>query len=779
MGKQSRTNPGSQSGRPWLAVLLWLVSFGAAWGQASTPLLLPGGLAYDAAGNLYFAESGNQVVRRLGVDGSLTVVAGTGVQGYSGDGGAATLASLDSPGAIALDAAGNLLIADTHNHRIRRVSAATGLISTFVGTGVAGSSADGLAAGLTLIDLPTALAVNSSGDVFYADGRQQVVRRVDHATGLVTTVAGNGVQGSQGDGGPAVVASLDSPAGLAVDGAGNSLVSDSHNQRVRRIDAGTGIITTVAGNGIAGFAAGAGTASRLSLPRGLAVDAAGTLYIVDAGNQRIRRVDAVSGAITTLAGSATQDFTGDGGQATQAALASPRGVALNAAGLPTLTDAGNGRVRQVDGAGIIRTIAGVGATAAAGLQLVGPTRVSYGTGIVTATLGGAAGSGSVRLLDGPAVIATAIFSSNLATFSLGTLNVGTHQLQASFAGDPSHPVLSSNVLQVVIVPAGVLATPNALAVVYGTAIPGLTGTLSGVLAQDVGHLLVSYSSFATALSGVGTYPITAALSGSAAGNYILTTAPAAVTVSKAPSSLALSGTLLAHLASGTSGQPGGLVSLLDGNSVAASLIAGATGDVQFSSGGLSNGSHTLSASYPGDANFLGSTAPPVVITIGPAAGADFSIASVGASAVTIAAGNDAVFSFAMTPVNGSLSSPIVLQATGLPSGATASFSPAYLPPGSGPAGFTMTVHTIKLAGLRTMAPLLLAGLLAMIRVPRRRRRGVFVCLLVGLAGCGDRVNSAGQQGAASRTFNLTVTATATSSSGVALVHSVPVTLTLQ
>lgn len=782
MGNQSDTNPGSPDRGPWwMTVLLLLVWSCSAGGQASTPLVLPSGLIYDAAGNLYFAEAGNHVVRKLTPGGMLTVFAGTGVQGFSGEGGPALGARLDSPGAVAVDSAGNLLIADTHNHRIRRVEFATGLITTVVGTGVAGSGAEGVAASASMVDLPTALAFDAAGNLFYADGRRQVVRRVDHSTGQVRTVAGNGVQGSQGDGGPALAASLDSPAGLAVDAVGNVFVSDSHNQRVRRLDAATGGITNVAGNGKAGFSPGAAAGAGLTLPRGLAVDASGTLFIVDAGNHRLRRVEAGTGLITTIAGGAAQGFAGDGGAAAGAALDSPRGITLAPGGLPTLADTGNNRVRQVDGAGAIRTIAGSGAKAgAAGLTLSGPVSVVYGGGSLSASLGGGAGVGSVRLLEGSAVVGSAVLVGDVAIFSTGALAAGGHVLQASFTGDAGHGPLQSNLLSLAVTRAPAVATPDAVTVVYGTVVPALSGTLTGVLAQDAGLVQVGFSSAATLLSGAGSYPVTATLSGSAAGNYALTTVPGALTVTKAPSSLTLTSGLLAHVGSGTAGQPGGAVTLLDGNAVFASVIATAAGDAQFSAGGLSNGSHTLSALYAGDANFMASAATPVVVTIGPVAGADFAIAVTGPSAMTVNGGNSVVFTFAEMPVNGGLSSPIVLDVSGLPSGATATFSPAYLPPGSGAATFTLTVHTLKMAGLRSVAPLVLAGLFLLVWAPRRRRRGLLVCwLLVGLAGCGDRVNTVGQGTSASRTYNLTVNGTGTGTSGAVLLHSVPLTLTIQ
>ncbi len=202
--------------------------------------------------------------------------------------------------------------------------------------------------------------------------------------------------------------------------------------------------------------------------------------------------------------------------------------------------------------------------------------------------------------------------------------------------------------------------------------------------------------------------------------------------------------------------------------------------MQFSAAGFSSGSHTLSASYAGDPNFLPSLSSPVMVTVGSSASADFAVASAGAAAVTVPAGSAAIFTFLETPLNGGLSSPIVLSASGLPAGATAVFSPAYLPPGSGPATFTLTVQTIKTAGMPLTGRLIFAGLLAVLLLPRRHRRLFLPALLViTAAGCGDRVNSAGQQAVQSRTYNITVNATSTSSAGTTLLHSVTVTLTTE
>ena len=265
----------------------------------SVPLLLPTGLAYDAAGDLYIAEAGMHRVRKVDAQGFITTAAGDGSQGYSGDGGAATAAQMDTPTCVAVDAAGDLYVCDSHNHRVRRVDAGTGVMTTVAGTGAAGFAGDGGLATAAVLDLPVAVAVDGAGDVWVADAREHRVRRVDAGTGVIRTVAGTGVEGFGGDGGAAVLAQLDSPSGLAVDAAGDVYVADAHNGRVRRVDAGTGVISTVVGGGVA---------AQLRLPRGVAVDGSGAVYVSDATDFRVRRVDA--GGATVMLGSGVEGFRG-------------------------------------------------------------------------------------------------------------------------------------------------------------------------------------------------------------------------------------------------------------------------------------------------------------------------------------------------------------------------------------------------------------------------------------------------------------------------------------
>jgi sugar lactone lactonase YvrE len=268
-------------------------------------------VAVDAAGNLFIADTDNQRVRRVdAVTGTITTVAGTGVVGFGvGDGGPAAAAPLTYPHGVAVDAAGNLFIADTGNSRVRRVDAATGVITTVAGTGAFGFGGDGGPATGASLDKPYGVAVDAAGNLFIADTSNHRVRKVDAATGVITTVAGNGVWWTYGgDGGPAVAANLAYPFGVAVDAGGNVFIADDSGHRVRRVDAATGDIATAAGTGVAGYSGDGGppTAARVLYPYGVAVDPAGNLFIADEVNQRVRKVAA---AAPPAGGPATYTFT--------------------------------------------------------------------------------------------------------------------------------------------------------------------------------------------------------------------------------------------------------------------------------------------------------------------------------------------------------------------------------------------------------------------------------------------------------------------------------------
>jgi trimeric autotransporter adhesin len=275
---------------------------------------------------------------------------------YSGDGGPATQAAMWQPSCVAVNAGGDLFIGDLPNNVVRKVSAKTGIITTYAGNGVQSYGGDGGPAISAAMYGPFDCAVDSAGNLYLADVGNGVIRRVDGATGVITTVAGNGLyRGSttgvfSGDGGLATSASISTPDGVLVDPAGNLYISDTGNQRVRFVNATTGIITTIAGTGKYGHTGDGGpaTGAELSNPEGLALDSAGNLYIDEQGNSDIRKIDAKSGTISTIAGSgASQPTSGDGGPATKAVLGSPTKVAVDTSSNIFIADWGGNSIREV------------------------------------------------------------------------------------------------------------------------------------------------------------------------------------------------------------------------------------------------------------------------------------------------------------------------------------------------------------------------------------------------------------------------------------------------
>jgi cysteine-rich repeat protein len=333
-------------------------------------LYRPAGVAVDRIGDLFIADTANYRVLRVEMaTGAVTTVAGTGTEGYSGDDSPATSAQFRSPSRVAVDGFGNLFIADQSDHRIRRVDATTGMITTVAGTGTQGYSGDGGPATSAQLAYPRGVAIDGLGNLFIADWQNRRIRRVDTATGVVTTVAGTGESGFAGDGGPATSAQLRETSGVAVDGFGNLFVADTGNHRIRRVAAQSGIITTIAGNGVEGYSGdgGAATSAALNRPDGITVDAYGNVWIADRSNSRIRRVDAQSGVITTVAGTGSSSFSGDGTPATSAALRLPADVSIDTFGNIFIADTSNHRVRRVDAqSGVIRTVAGTGSEGFAG-----------------------------------------------------------------------------------------------------------------------------------------------------------------------------------------------------------------------------------------------------------------------------------------------------------------------------------------------------------------------------------------------------------------------------
>lgn len=454
-------------------------------GEASNfSLYFPVGLAFDAAGDLYIADSGDNVILEVNLDGIVSAVAGTGMQGFGGDGGAASSALLDSPEGVAVDSNSNIYIADTHNNRIRKVSG--GVITTIAGTGVVGYSGDGAAATLATLDYPTALAVDSSNNIYIADTNNHCIRKITGTT--INTVAGNGSPGYSGDGGLATLAGLDSPSGVAVDSALNIYIGDTHNQRVRMVTFATGKISTLAGTGVKGFNGdGLATTAELALPTGVAAGGTGIVYVTDSDNNRIRSIS--GGQITTIAGNGSEGYSGDSGTSTSAALDTPRAVVVYGSTV-VFSDTENQAVREVYG-GELNTLAGASTNSTESLILSGATTTVFGSGSGTLTATFANGSktatGSVSLYDGlgssPALAGTTPLLANSASFSTILLTAGTHYLVATYPGDGNNPAITSGVFVLLVTKA---SSGTALTTTNTTFILGAPPTLKATVTATNG-----------------------------------------------------------------------------------------------------------------------------------------------------------------------------------------------------------------------------------------------------------------------------------------------------
>jgi sugar lactone lactonase YvrE len=767
----------------------------------SVPLDQPQQLAFDTAGNLYIADSDDNIVREVSLKGIVTTVAGTGDEGFGGDGGPATSALLDTPSGVAVDAIGNLYIADTLNNRIREVVASTGIISTIAGTGVDSFSGDGGAATAATLNSPTALAVDSKGNLYIADTNNSRIREI--AGGVIDTVAGDGNQTYSGDGGLATAASLNAPLGIAVDAAFNLYIGDTQNQRVRLVTFSTGIITTLAGSGVAGFNGdGPGASVAFASPSGVAVDSSGTVYVADSNNDRIRTIS--GGAVTTVAGNGAEGFSGDGGAPLSATLDTPRAVIPWGSDV-FISDTLNNRVRIVS-AGKIHTIAGQGPPNTEALTLTGALSVVYGTGTLTATFtdGGLTGTGLVTFYDGvganAAVIGTASLSANTASVSTAILTAGTHDIVASYAGDAKNPAITSGVYVLVVTPAPLTAIANAVNLLYGQPIPTLTGTLTGVLAQDAGMVTADFVTAATATSAPGTYPITVTLAGTAANNYTvaLGSGSGSVVIAKASTKTSLSAstlvagvpvTLTATTASTTTGTPSGTVSFYNGTTLLNATPAPLTDGIATATlTALPAGSLDIFALYSGDTDFLSSTSPHLT---GTATSPDFTIAASPTTQTTLPHAS-VNYTLTLTPINSTFLNPVSLSVGALPPGVTASFNPSSIAAGAGKSTSVLTLtagsqailhkNNRPVGGMASTAALALLLLpLAFNRGFRRRaaklsQAGRWLIALLALAAASALTACGGGGFFTHATESYTVTVTAVSGPDT---HTVDVTLIVQ
>jgi sugar lactone lactonase YvrE len=775
----------------------------------SATLSLPSGVAVDAQGNLFIADDNNQRIRRVdATTGIITTYAGNGGGVSLGDGGPAINATLSNPHAVAVDAHGNVFIADAGSGRIRRVDAATQRITTVAGTAASGApDGDGGPATSASISYPEGVAVDAQDDIFIGDVGSGRVRRVDGVSGIITTVAGGG---SGGDGGSATSALLIYPGGIAIDGSGN--VFTEENNRIRRVDAATGIITTVAGNGVVGHSGdgGSATAARLWNPNGVAADLQGNLFIADTNNNRIRRVDGVSGIITTVAGSGQGGYSGDHGPATNARLSGPNGVAVDTQGNLFIADIGNNRIRRVDSiTAMITTVAGDGTQAYGGdggpansaslnLNSLGSVavdrhdnlfiadfnnnrvrRVDALTGIITTVAG--TGEPSSTGDGGSAVSATIPFPLGVAVDTQGNLFVASISVRRVDAVSGIITTVAGN------------GNKN-FSGDGGPATSASVNFATGVAIDAQGRLFIADTPFNrvrvvplppfVALSPASlSFSTQAKGTTSAAQTVTLTnTGTAPLTIS----SMALSGTNVGDFA--------------EANTCGGSVNSGANCVISVTytptATGASAATLTITDNAPGSPHAIslsGTTQPP-----------DFTLAASGSTtSATVTAGQPALYTLSLTP-QGSMSGTVNLTCSGAPSLATCAVNPSAASlSGSGAATAMVTVSTTARSGLpiRLEPPagpwiwVWLLGLLAAVGATLTLRyrlawRGAWVPLAVAMlglafwAGCGGGGaggggggGGGGNSGTPAGTYTLTVTGSMTSGTTI-LQHNVTLTLTV-
>jgi hypothetical protein len=611
-------------------------------------LYLPMGGAVDAAGNIFISDSNNQRIRR--VDGNTQIIStsvGDGIAGFGGDGGPATSAMLNVPTDVKLDGAGNLYIADSVNNVVRMVNAATGIIQTIAGIGgLAGYSGDGGPATQALLSNPGGLAFDGNHTLYISDSFNNVIRKLDLSTGIITTVAGTGIAGFSGDGGQATSGQLNNPWGIALGNDGSLFIADLSNNRIRKVNP-TGIISTFAGNGTIGFSGDGGpaTAAQLNVPAGVAVDVAGNVFIADSGNSLVREVNVSTGVMLTHSGNLSRYSDGSGAAVdTTSVFDGPYALFFDGPGNLYVSDMFHQMVRKLTSSSVniffaAMKVGNVSSPYPVIIENDGNSALNIST-IQTAQYSALDLATTTCQVSQPLAIGASCTLGVVSTPTvIGNYLYGTLAIQSNagnsptlviletvaLAGDPTLAMLTTS-----LNPAGVgaVVTFTAKVITSGTSPPtGTVNFLDGTILIGTATLNTSsVAVFSTATLGAGTHSITAVYSGD--DNNATSTSPAfseliepptttTITSNQNPSSEGTSVTFTATVAesSGSSVIPSGNVSFYDGSLALGAGSLNTSGIATFSISSLSAGTHNISAKYAGDKNSLASQSAVVIQTV--------------------------------------------------------------------------------------------------------------------------------------------------------------------
>lgn len=611
-------------------------------------LYLPMGGAADAAGNIFISDSNNQRIRR--VDGNNQIIstsAGDGIAGFGGDGGPATSAMLNVPTDVKLDGAGNLYIADSVNNVVRMVTAATGIIQTIAGIGgLAGYSGDGGHATQALLSNPGGLAFDGNHTLYISDSFNNAIRKLDLSTGIITTVAGTGIAGYSGDGGPATSGQLNNPWGIALGNNGSLFIADLSNNRIRKVSP-TGILSTFAGNGTIGFSGdnGPATAAQLNVPADVAVDVAGNVFIADSGNSLVREVNVSTGMILTHSGNQSRYSDGGGAAADNTSVFDgPYALFFDGPGNLYVSDMFHQMIRMLTPASVNIIF---------GPMKVGNVSPPYpviiendgNSALIFSTFQTAQNSEldpattSCQVSQPLAIGASCTLGVESTPPAIGNYLYETLAIQSNAGNSPTLVILETDalagdptlaMLTTSLTPAGVGAsvTFTAKVTTSGTSPPtGTVNFLDGTILIGTATLNTSSAAvFSTATLGAGTHSITAVYSGD--DNNATSTSPAlselikpptttTITSNQNPSNEGTSVTFTATVAesSGSSVIPSGNVAFYDGSLAFGAGSLNASGIATFSISSLCAGTHNITAKYAGDTNSLASQSAAVIQTV--------------------------------------------------------------------------------------------------------------------------------------------------------------------